>query len=193
MPDIQLILGIMAALVAAAGYIPYINAIFKKETKPNRASWFIWAVLGIITFASYYAAGARTTVWYTLPLGTLTVSALSLKYGTGGWHRFDSACILAAGAGLALWLISGNPLVALSMMVLIDFFAYLPTIRKARIDPSSENKPAWELFALSGVLNFLAIDQWTIEVAAYPLAMMALNIFVYALLVWETRTIKKKE
>jgi hypothetical protein len=96
-------------------------------------------------------------------------------------NSFDGVCLLGAFCGLALWFASGNPSIALAMVMVVDFFAYLPTIRKAYLDPMSENRAAWALFAVSGMLNFLAIDSWRPEIAAYPLYMLAFNLLVFLL------------
>lgn len=181
MPEFHATLGIIATIVVTAAYVPYIISIFRKETKPNRASWFIWAILGAITFTSYYSLGARSTVWYSLPLGTVITALLSIRYGVGGWNRFDGICLLGAFFGLVSWFISGNPFIALALVMVVDFFAYLPTIKKTYLNPLSENKAAWALFTLSGVLNFLAIDSWTVDIAAYPAYMLAFNFLVFFL------------
>ncbi len=174
-------LGIVATVIVTAAYIPYIISILQKKTKPNRASWFIWAVLGAITFASYYSVGARSTLWYALPLGTIVTALLSIRYGVGGWNRFDGICLAGAFLGLILWGLSGNAFIALGMVMAIDLFAYLPTIRKTYFDPSSESRAAWALFFVSGLLNFMAIDSWRLEIAAYPAYMLLFNLIVFGL------------
>lgn len=48
-------LSVLAGLLFIAGFIPYIRAILRKETKPAKASWIIWASLDTITIAGMYA------------------------------------------------------------------------------------------------------------------------------------------
>ncbi len=180
--EIQPILGVAAAVVATAAYIPYIISILKGKTKPNRATWWIWAVLGIIICASYWSVGARSTFWYTLPIGMITTALLSLKYGVGGWTPFDRLCLAGAAAGLLLWWVSGIPFTALAIGMFIDIIGYFPTMRKIWHDPGSEDKLTWAMFFVAAVLNFAAIDRWTVEIAAYPAYIIIFNSLVLALL-----------
>jgi hypothetical protein len=81
------VMGIGAGLLAFVEIAFYIAAIFGRDyrwhqiqkTVPNRASWIIWACVGIITAASYDAAGARETIWFAVvyALGFIIVALLS--------------------------------------------------------------------------------------------------------------------
>lgn len=177
--ELQIVLGILAAIVVTAAYIPYIYSTIKEKTKPNRATWLIWSAVGIIMFASYYSLGAWSTLWFAIPGGTVIVTLLSLKYGQGGWNRFDLFCLSGAFIALFLWFLSGNPLLAMITLIVTDFFAYLPTIKKTYADSSSESRLAWGMFAVAGLLNFLAIDRWALDIALYPVYMLVFNTLVF--------------
>jgi hypothetical protein len=180
--EIQPILGVAAAVVATAAYIPYIISILKGKTKPNRATWLIWAVLGIIICASYWFVGARSTFWYTLPVGMITIALISLKYGVGGWTPFDRICLIGAAAGLLLWWVSGIPFTALAAGMLIDIIGYFPTMKKVWHDPGSEDRLTWGIFFVAAVLNLMAVDRWTLEIATYPAYIIVFNSIMLALL-----------
>lgn len=66
MHDIAPLAGLAAGALALVAYIPYVVSILRGNTKPNRATWFIWAVIGAILGASYYASGAEHTAWVTV-------------------------------------------------------------------------------------------------------------------------------
>ena len=57
------IIGIVSGFLAFSSYFFYIPAILKGDTKPNRASWWIWGGIGVLIVASYYVLGARGTIW----------------------------------------------------------------------------------------------------------------------------------
>ena len=61
--DIQYYLGITAGIISFGAYLIYIRSIFKGESRPNRATWSIWAFIGLIQALSYYFSGARNTIW----------------------------------------------------------------------------------------------------------------------------------
>jgi hypothetical protein len=180
--EIQLILGIISGVIATMAYIPYILSVVNGKTKPNRASWGIWAVLGIIICASYWSVGARDTFWFTLPIGMITTALLSLRYGVGGWTTFDKFCLLGAAVGLLLWWVSGIPFTALAVASVIDMMGFFPTLKKVWDEPTSEDKLAWAMFFVAAALNVTAIDRWTLEIAAYPVYILIFNTLVLAFL-----------
>lgn len=183
MLTIQFMLGLLAGVLSFIAYIPYFLSILKEKTRPNRASWWIWAIVGWIIFASYISVGARNTIWYALPIGISITAFLSLKYGEGGFSRFDLFCIAGAALGLLIWWYSGIAFAALLMALLVDFFAYLPTIRKTRLDPGSEDRTACALFWIGSLLNVAAIEVWSPEIALYPAYIFVLNSIVLWLLI----------
>jgi len=189
--EIQAILGIAAGVISTAAYIPYFASILKGRTRPNRATWWIWAVLGIIICASYWSVGARSTFWYTLPIGMVTTALLSLKYGVGGWTPFDRLCLGGAAAGLLLWWVSGIPFTALAVGMIIDMIGYFPTMRKIWGGSGSEDRLTWAMFLAAAVLNVAAIDKWTLEIAFYPLYIVVFNALVLALILRESAKPRK--
>ncbi len=74
-------LGMIAGIIAISGYIPYIYSILKGQTRPNRATWFIWTIVGGLLAFSYMAEGDQHSIW--LPLGyffgPLITAILSLR------------------------------------------------------------------------------------------------------------------
>jgi hypothetical protein len=152
-------------------------AIWQGRTRPNRATWWIWLVVGIIIAASYRSAGANATIWVPLSyvIGPFVTSLLGIKFGQGGWTRFDRICLLGAALSLLLWGICRSPDLALGINIGIDLLGALPTIRKSLIDPHGEDLLAWVLFFVANTINVLAIDRWSWQVAIYPLYMFGIN------------------
>jgi hypothetical protein len=166
--------GYFAGILSLAAFAPYILSILRKETKPNRASWFIWLVVSLIIALSYRDAGAEYAfimpVAYTI--GAAIIASLSLKYGTGGWTRFDRVCLIGAGIGLTMWVTFNSPMSALLISLFMNFLGTLPTIRKAYYQPETENRLAWTLFSLGNLLNLFAIQEWTFAMVVYPVSMV---------------------
>jgi hypothetical protein len=178
-------IGIIAGIISTIAFVPYIISMVRGKTTPNKATWAIWAVLGVIIAASYYAAGARETAYvpFGYAIGILAVSALSFKYGEEGWTALDKWCLAGAGAGLALWALTSEPLFALYLTTMVDAIGGIPTIKKAWERPGSEDKAAWLMFLLANALNLLAIREWTLAVAMYPVYVIILSGTMSALLI----------
>jgi hypothetical protein len=188
--NLAAIVGIVAGVLSLVAFVPYIFAILRKKANPNRASWFIWAVVSLMLGASYFASGARNTAWVSIGyiIGSITIASLSIKYGEGGWTGFDRFCLFATGISLILWLVFKNPLVALIINVFIDFFGALPTMRKAFRDPKSEDKLTWLLFFAGNLVNLCAVESLKFSIVVYPIWMFLGSGIITALVIWPRKT-----
>lgn len=186
MPEITEIAGKIAGIISFIAFIPYIVAILRKKTRPNRASWWIWTVLGITLGTSYYFSGAEHTIWVPVSyaVGPFIVAILSIKYGEGGWNRFDLFCLGATVISLVLWALFRTPLVALFINLFIDLLGALPTIKKTYKDPKSEDPIAWILFFCGNTCNLFAIEELRFAILAYPVYMFLVSSLIMALVVW---------
>lgn len=154
--DIAPIAGRLAGILSLAAFAPYILSTLRGETRPNRASWFIWLVVSLIIALSYRDAGAdyafMMPVAYTI--GSTIVASLSLKYGTAVWTRFDMTCLIGAGVGLLMWVMFDSPMSALLINLFMNLLGTLPTIRKVYYQPETESWLAWTLFSLGNLAWF---------------------------------------
>lgn len=186
--DPKFVAGVLSGIVATAAFVLYLRATFRGPTKPNRATWWILTVVGLMLAGSYHSLGARHTIWLAVSyaLCPLVTAIVSLKHGEGGWTQFDRACLIVAGISAVLWWLCHSPLVALLINLFIDFVGLLPTIRKSYERPASENRIAWLIAFLASVLNLFAVERWEFAIAVYPLY-MALGNGVIAVLLYRRR------
>ena len=186
--------GMVAGILTLLSFIPYIISILRKKTRPNRASWFIWTVVGFMCGASYYSAGASHTICVPVSymIGPFFTAILSLKYGEGGWTRFDRGCLLVAGASLGLWWVFNSPLVALVINLIIDFMGALPTIRKSYYEPEKEDKTAWAMGFMGNTANLFAVERWSFAIAVYPVYMFIGCGIITALIFFRPRGQKRE-
>jgi len=171
-PDFKRSVGVIAGVITILEFIPYIYSILKGHTKPERATWFIWSVVTVIEFSSYYfSSEGGTAIWVSLSymISASVIAALSVKYGVGGWNLLDRFIIIACGGVLLVWYFSGSAIITLGAVLLIDLLAALPTIRKTYYHPETEDRLAWVMSLSGNGLNLLAIPAFTFADAAYPI------------------------
>ena len=189
MPDIASIAGKLAGIISLSAYIPYILSILRKETKPNRASWIIWAIVSTIIALSYREAGASYA--FLAPLGYVVGSTivfiLSIKYGVGGWTPFDRKCLIGTAISLVVWQIFDSPMSALLINLFINLLGTLPTARKAWYQPETEDKVFWILVLLGTFVNLFAVEKWIFSMAVYPVSMVFLIGIVTVPVLWTKR------
>lgn len=176
-------LGIAAGAFALGGYLPYLIATWRGTTRPARASWWIFSVCSLAACAASYAAGARETLIVPFIYGvtSVTVALLAIRHGEGGWSRLDRACLLIAGASLLVWWLSGDPLLAVAMLVIADTAGHVPTMRKAWRDPRGEHGWAWVCFLVGDVLNLAQPGEWTLAATLFPLSITVNAVVIVVL------------
>jgi hypothetical protein len=187
-------LGAIAGILSIGGFIPYWWAIWQGKTRPNRATWCIWTIVGIIIAFSYRASGAESTIWVpiTYAIGPFCTALLSFKFGEDSWAKLDTICLLGVAIGLILWVMYRSPVLTLGINIGIDFLGALPTIRKSFREPYSEDLFSWLLFWLANTINMLAIDRWEIQIVVYPLYMVVVTTAICWCL-WRGRWQRKKQ
>lgn len=171
------IFGYISAVLSIVMIIPYIRDIFRLETKPERGSWFIWTVLGLIAFISQLSKGATDSLWLTAgqTVSVLVIFLLSIKYGYGGLGKRDIQGLLGAGVGLLLWYLTREAAFALIFVILIDSIGTYLTAIKSYSDPESETLSTWVISGTSGIFGMLAVGSFNFILLAYPFYIMLAN------------------
>lgn len=163
---------ISASVVSVVAFFPYIRAILAGQTRPSGASWWTWTVITMVSVASAWFAGAS---WQVLVLpawlcvSQLAVAILSIRYGDNTWDFLNKSCVAAALLGVGLWIITGQPLVALAISIAADVSASIPNFRHAWKNPEQENWLGWFLGWLSAVLEMFTIQVWSLGEAGWAM------------------------
>lgn len=176
--DVMLYAGIASGVLSTFAYLPYIIDTVAKRTRPQRASWLIWSVLGSIAFCSQVYEGATDSLWFAgvQVSGTIIVFSLSVFLGAGGFlSRSDLIVLLAATVGLVLWYFTETSVYALAITISISLLGGAVTIVKAFRDPGSETMSTWFLSMLASVCAVLAVGRIDWVILAYPLYLFTLN------------------
>ncbi len=179
-------IGIIAGLLSFSAYSLYVVSMLRGQCRPNRMTWWTLTAIGVGVAISYYASGARQTIWIAIAYvaGPLIISLLSFRYGEGGWGILERFCILGVAVSLLLWWIFKSPLMALVVSLLVDFFVLVPTMVKSILRPKGEYKIAWAIETASNIINLFALEQWTFSLAIYPLYLIVVNMFITTSLFW---------
>jgi len=177
--------GIAAAAVSVVGTLPYLRDVVAGRTRPHHGSWCIWTVLGVAAFGSQHAEGAD---WTLLMIGiqaaaSTTVLLLSLTHGIGGLRPADLVLMLVAGAGIAGWLVSSQPLVATGCVILADLAGAVLMLPKAWRDPRSETASTYVLASAAGWLGTAAVGPGRPGLLLYPVYFAVANAVLATVLV----------
>lgn len=177
--------GIISGGLAVLAFLPYLISMYKKEINPHPFSWFLWAVQGFVTLVTYISLGALAT----LPLaivnffGPFLIFILTIKYWKGKFPKFDYICLGFSLIAIIIYIIFHQAAIALTLNLIGDFMAALPTIRKTYLDSSSENLTTWVLFSLSAIVSLLAIQNITYGILIFPLYLTFFEILMCVLII----------
>jgi hypothetical protein len=157
--------------------LSYVRAILRSEATPNRVTWLLWALVPLIAGAAQWRSGVgiSTLVVLSVGAGPACVVLASFVGGRGSWRLgpFDYVCGACSLAALALWAITGDPVTAIVLSILADAAAALPTVRKAWLEPATENRPAY-LIAFAGmVVGILSVREATFSACAFNAYLVA--------------------
>lgn len=194
MQNIYQFLGLFAGALAILGYVPYIISILRGKTRPNKATWFIWALVGGLLAFSYLAEGDRNAIWQPIGyfLGPLITAVLSIRYGYSVWTRLDKICLIVAIISVIPWVLSKDATFTLLINVLIDLVGAIPTVIKSYREPETEDLTAWFIFFAANTIQIFAISTWNIA-AIYPIYLFILAGTIVIFLIRDKVKLKKQE
>ena len=177
MTGLQSLFGEAAGGLSFTGFALYVWSTLKGQTRPNRATWWVLTLVGVMIASSYFTEGARNTIWIPVSYvaGPLIVALLSLKYGDGEWETLDIWCLVAALLSAVVWLLFQAPFVTLMINITMDFIALIPTIKKSWARPDGEDRAAWALETAACALNLVAVERWAWGIALYPVYLVVVN------------------
>jgi hypothetical protein len=168
---ITAIAGYLSGIAILMSFVPYIRDIFAGKTKPERMSWLIWGVLGLILFFSQLAKG----VFYSIILsgvqavGDLFIFFLAIKYGLGGFRKKDIFALGGAIISLLFWYLTKEAAIALFIVLFIDAIGAVLTVIKSYERPETETISSWILTFLGGVFACIAVGNFNFILLIFPI------------------------
>jgi hypothetical protein len=185
-------LGIVAIIISIAGYYPYLRDLFSGKTKPHAFSWLVWGILTGIAFVAQIINGAGAGAWVqalTLVFCTIIFFA-SLKYGSRIIKKMDWIMLGLSLSTLIPWLLTKDATLSILLLIAIDFFALVPTLRKTYTDPLSETLLMWQLNTLKHIFALSAMQNYSVTTSAYTIYLIITNLIVVFLII-QRRNFKK--
>lgn len=157
------IISIIAVTLTFVAYIPYYRDILKGKTQPHIYSWSLWGLLTILIVALQIKGGAGPATWVTAAAGLLCIGVvlLSLKNGKKNITVSDTVVAILSLIAIGFWLIADQPVTAITLVIVADLLAFVPTVRKSYHQPYSETLSLYITNALRFGLTLLAVEHYT--------------------------------
>jgi hypothetical protein len=184
---------IIGAAFGLSGSTKYVIDTIRGKAQPNRVSWLIWAMAPMIGVAAQIASGVT---WVYLPVlaagvGPLLVFLASFFNKKAYWKlgKLDYVCGIFAALALILWVITDEPILALTFALICDIVAAVPTYVKAWKQPETESGVAYLIAMFGHVTSFIAMTSWTFVASSFSIYLFSLNASL-ALIIYRRSIIK---
>ena len=181
------ILVIISAILMIIGGLACVRDTLSGKTKPNRVSWFLWALAPLISVGA--ALSSDADIWPTVRviIGGIvpaTVFLASFVNRESYWKltRFDLSCGALSLLALLFWLLADSPLIAILLATTSNTLASIPTMVKAWKYPETETKLIYITSFISTLIILPSIPVWNIENSAFQISLLiTTSILLFAI------------
>lgn len=191
--DFKVAIACVSIIMTIVGYSFYFRDIFRGKTKPHAYSWLVWAVLTAIAFAGQLHDNGGPGAWVTAVTAAISfvIFGLAITKGEKDITRSDKLSLASAGAALAIWFLTSDPLISIIIITVVDFLGFLPTIRKSYMKPYEETLIHYVFAGLKFALAIVALENYTIVTWLYPASLVLANLLFVVMLVIRRKAVEK--
>lgn len=192
MPDLKVIAGIIGAILGFVGFMPYIISVLRNKTKPHVFTWLIWSVANLTVGFATLAKGGGNGALIVIMAGVISVFIMILSFIKSRdvkIYKMDWVYLLLALSSLPLWYFTKDPFWAVAILTFVDLTAYMPTIRKIKDDPFSENLVMYMIVIVRNLFILGATDEYNLTTVGFHLltTLATLGLMVYSLILRKSR------
>jgi hypothetical protein len=182
------VLGLLGALIVACSAVYYAVDVVRGTTRPQRTSWGVWALVGVLGFGSADAGGAGPGA-YAAGVDAVACAATFLmslhpRLGKPGGRRTDLVLGAVAIVGVLLWRWGplGNTGAAV-LAVSCESIALWPTLREGWRHPELESLASWAADVAGNGLCIAAVATVSVASLAFPLYVLGAAVAMTVILV----------
>ncbi|MBI3955555.1 hypothetical protein HY338_03855 [Candidatus Gottesmanbacteria bacterium] len=177
---------LLGVLLNVVGGLDYFIKTIQGRVKPNRVTWFLWALIAFIAFAAEInqGVGMQSLLTFMVGFNPLLIFIASYFNKNSVWKikRLDIICAALSLAGLLFWMITKVGNIAIIFSIIADAFAGIPTVIKSYRDPVSEDYKIFMFGMVSAIITLLTVKQWDLANYGFPLYIFSINILLTILI-----------
>ena len=189
------IIGIIAVVLTFLAYIPYYRDIIQGKTRPHIYSWSLWGLLTILLVALQIKGGAGAATWVTASAGLLCIGVVlfGLKNGKKDITKSDTIVAILSLLAIIFWLVIKQPVISITLVIIADLLAFIPTIRKSYSEPYTETLSLYVTNALRFGLALLAVEQYNYLSSSWIIAWIIGNLGLSILLIIRRKQLRNSD
>ena len=172
--ELKLLFSIIWIILVIWAFWHYYYSIFKWETKPHIYTWLTFFLL--LTASFFIQAKHWWWLWTYVILVNLIwciiAFLLSLYYWNKEITKLDTLFLLWGIITIIFWLILKQPIISTILIIVIDFFALLPTYRKTWNKPYDETIVIYIISGFIFLSSLLAIENYNFLTTWHQIAII---------------------
>lgn len=177
----------LAAVIAFYGVYDYVRSTLRGDTRPNRVSWGLWGLEGVLAFVDEVQqhvglAAIMTLVFGVVPIIVVIASFWS-RHGVWKIDAFDIVCGIISLLGIVFWGVVGQATIALIAFISADQVAALPTIRKSWRAPETESSKIFVTGVFNAAVTLFTLRHFTTGGVIFPGCVLVCDALVSVLIV----------
>lgn len=189
--NMQIILVIIASVLAFVGNIAYLKDVVRGKVRPHPYTWFIWSIVSLVTFLGGLEKGAgigaiptAVAEGFTIIIFLYAVARLFKRSGgaihvrkheIGHIRPIDHIFLVVALLGLIPWALTKDPTISVIVVVTIDVIAFIPTLRKTWAHPETEQPLLYQMNVTRHILTLFSLGAFNVATALHSVAMIITN------------------
>jgi hypothetical protein len=180
---------IFAAILSEFANLSYIIDTIKGKIRPNRVSFFLWALAPAIIFFGQIQQGvgiqSLPTFLICFNCTVILIATYINKNAYWKLRKFDYICGFLSLVGLVLWVVTKIGNLAIIFGILADGLACLPTIKKTYEEPKSENVWPYAAGFFTAVITLLTIKNWSFANSSFSIYIIIVNSIVSSFIIFD--------
>ena len=176
----RIALGVIAVILNAIGYYPYLRDIIRGIVQPHRVTWGIFSILTAIASVNQIEnGGGYSSLFFASTFILVFITFLfSIKKGHGCTSKIDITCVVLTVLLLVYWVTAKDVRISTLLAIMIDVIAVIPTLIKTYNIPKSEIYPPWMLAGIGGLISLLAVPKLDWVLIIYPAYIFVANYII---------------
>lgn len=177
----------LGAFLSLIGGFSYLIDTIKGKVKPNRVTWFLWALAPMIAFVAELKQDVdihQSLLTFIAGLNPILIFIASFVNKKSQWKitKVDLLCGGLSMIGISLWLITQIGNIAIFFSILADALAATPTIIKSYKYPETENYIIYFFGGINAIITLLTIVHWNFANYGFPLYILLICLTMIMLI-----------
>jgi hypothetical protein len=187
---------IFSALLSSIGGFTYIRDTLQGKTKPNKVSWFLWALAPLVAFFIQKNEGVGWANLLTFMVGFLPllifISSFVNKKSYWKITKFDCICGVLSIIGISIYIFTSNAIISVFLLILADGLAVLPTLKKSLEDYTTESYMTFLLGMFGSTIVILSIHHYSFLYLGFPIYIFIADTLLFLFMYPKTNNFLRK-